>query len=192
MAHAGAPVLLSSPLSLLLDPSVVSPGVSVVVLAVPLALIEPVVVVPGTVVALVELGEPTSPLLLLSSPSEPVPKPGVHASVTIARAVDELRSSWTMTAGYQPGLRSRPDRCTERIVSAPRRRPPMSRSTAAKPRETAPSPARDPVAPWCADVLGLFVGPLQEVRFPDVDGTILEQSAEAVRAGQLEIESLER
>jgi hypothetical protein len=67
----------------------------------------------------------------------------------------------------------------------------MSRSVPTKPRDTHPIPAHDPVAPWCADVLGLFSGPLGEVRFPDVDQAILESGVEAVRRAQLEVESLE-
>jgi hypothetical protein len=53
------------------------------------------------------------------------------------------------------------------------------------------APVHDPIAPWCADVIGLFAGPLGEVRFPDVDATILASAAEAVHAAQCEVESLE-
>ena len=68
----------------------------------------------------------------------------------------------------------------------------MSRSASAKPRDTSPTPTHDPVAPWCAEVLSLFAGPLGEVRFPDIDAAVLDASADAVRLAQLEVESLER
>lgn len=67
----------------------------------------------------------------------------------------------------------------------------MSRS-ASKSRETPTLPQHDPIAPWCADVLGLFAGPLVEVRFPDVESATLESAADEVRRAQLEAEALER
>jgi hypothetical protein len=53
------------------------------------------------------------------------------------------------------------------------------------------APLHDPIAPWCADVIGLFAGPLGDVHFPDVDATILSSAAAAVHEAQREVESLE-
>jgi len=52
-------------------------------------------------------------------------------------------------------------------------------------------PVRDPVAPFCHDVLALFHGPLADVRFPDVDRDGLDALAAAACDAQREVEALE-
>lgn len=57
---------------------------------------------------------------------------------------------------------------------------------------TSARPDRDPLTPFGHEMLALFAGPLADVRFPDLDRSTLQASAdEAVRA-QLEVESMER
>ncbi len=69
----------------------------------------------------------------------------------------------------------------------------MSRpSPIPKTAPTAGTPTHDPVAPWCAQIVALFGGPLEAVRFPDIDATALAAATEAVRQAQLEVEALER
>ncbi|GAB4204629.1 MAG: hypothetical protein OHK0013_19730 [Sandaracinaceae bacterium] len=51
---------------------------------------------------------------------------------------------------------------------------------------------RDPISPFCHDVLALFRGSLAEVRFPDLDRTDLEAHARRTLEAQHEVESLER
>lgn len=68
----------------------------------------------------------------------------------------------------------------------------MSRAPATRPADPSPTPAHDPIAPWCADTLALFAGALADVRFPDVDAASLAAGAAEVRRAQVEIEALER
>lgn len=46
----------------------------------------------------------------------------------------------------------------------------------------------DPIDPALVDLLALFEGPLQAVRFPDVDHSTLTELAEAVRRGAEDVE----
>ena len=52
-------------------------------------------------------------------------------------------------------------------------------------------PARDPVSPFCHDVLALFHGPLADVRFPDIDRDALDALAAGACVAQREVEALE-
>lgn len=56
---------------------------------------------------------------------------------------------------------------------------------------TAAPPARDPVTPFCHEVLSLFHGALADVRFPDVDREGLDALAATACDAQREVESLE-
>jgi len=60
------------------------------------------------------------------------------------------------------------------------------------PSKEAAQPERDPVSPFCHDVLDVFRGPLADVRFPDVDRADLEAREGATVSAQLEVEALER
>jgi hypothetical protein len=53
------------------------------------------------------------------------------------------------------------------------------------------SPKRDPLPPFCRDVLQLYTEALAEVRFPDLDLGSLQASAEQVRSAQLAVERVE-
>ena len=53
-------------------------------------------------------------------------------------------------------------------------------------------PERDPVSPFGHEILALFLGPLAGVRFPDVDGEILDRCADDAYAAQIEVEAAER
>lgn len=53
-------------------------------------------------------------------------------------------------------------------------------------------PQFDPLSPFCRDVLALFSGALDGVRFPELDRTRLEGEASEALAAQLEVERLER
>ena len=56
---------------------------------------------------------------------------------------------------------------------------------------TEAAPLRDPVTPFCRDVLALFHGPLADVRFPDVDRDGLDALTAATCDAQREVEALE-
>ncbi len=53
------------------------------------------------------------------------------------------------------------------------------------------APLRDPVTPFCHDVLALFHGPLADVRFPDIDRDALDALTAAACDAQREVEALE-
>lgn len=53
-------------------------------------------------------------------------------------------------------------------------------------------PQFDPLSPFCRDVLALFSGALDGVRFPELDRARLEGEASETLAAQLEVERLER
>jgi hypothetical protein len=56
---------------------------------------------------------------------------------------------------------------------------------------SSPSPKRDPLPPFCREVLQLYGEALADVRFPDLDLGTLEASAERARAAQLALERVE-
>jgi hypothetical protein len=53
------------------------------------------------------------------------------------------------------------------------------------------APVRDPIPAFVHGVLGLFGGPLADVRFPDIDRASLEALAQGCCDAQLELEALE-
>jgi hypothetical protein len=53
------------------------------------------------------------------------------------------------------------------------------------------SPKRDPLPPFCREVLQLYTEALGDVRFPDLDLGSLQASAEQARAAQLAVERVE-
>jgi hypothetical protein len=65
-------------------------------------------------------------------------------------------------------------------------------SSAKQPRNPAsPRPARDPVPPLARDVLELFRGPLEAVRFPDVDRAALDLGERELLDAQVALEEAE-
>lgn len=53
------------------------------------------------------------------------------------------------------------------------------------------TPKRDPLTPFCREVLQLYSEALADVRFPDLDLSSLQSSAEQARAAQLAVERVE-
>lgn len=53
------------------------------------------------------------------------------------------------------------------------------------------SPKRDPLPPFCREVLQLYTEVLADVRFPDLDLRSLQASAEQVRIAELAVERVE-
>ena len=67
----------------------------------------------------------------------------------------------------------------------------MSKSTKSTERSE-PKPERDPVSPFGHTMMELFRGPFSELRFPDVDASILEESLEELMQAQVRLELIEK